>query len=75
MVSLGRHFISADVEIKLTAGLDGGGVRGLSSLLILQLLLVLVTEELINAGIISKEHATIEPQDVFDVATGTSTGG
>ncbi|OCT47443.1 hypothetical protein CLCR_03675 [Cladophialophora carrionii] len=55
--------------------LDGGGVRGLSSLLILQLLLVLVTEELIDAGVIPRDHATIKPQDVFDVATGTSTGG
>ena len=54
---------------------DGGGVRGLSSLLILRLLLVLVTEQLIKTGVISRDHAPVEPQDVFDVATGTSTGG
>ncbi|KAJ9611425.1 hypothetical protein H2200_004609 [Cladophialophora chaetospira] len=55
--------------------LDGGGVRGLSSLLILQRLLGLVTEELVEAGVHSPDNATVRPQDVFDVATGTSTGG
>jgi len=55
--------------------LDGGGVRGLSSLLIFRLLLILVTEELARRNAIPKDHATLNPQDVFDIAVGTSTGG
>ncbi|KAJ9499489.1 hypothetical protein H2202_005072 [Exophiala xenobiotica] len=55
--------------------LDGGGVRGLSSLLILRLLLLLVTEELARRNAIPTNCATLNPQDVFDIAVGTSTGG
>jgi hypothetical protein len=55
--------------------LDGGGVRGLSSLLILRLLLILVTEELARRNAIPKDCAAVNPQDVFDIAVGTSTGG
>ncbi|KAI1619666.1 acyl transferase/acyl hydrolase/lysophospholipase, partial [Exophiala viscosa] len=55
--------------------LDGGGVRGLSSLLILRLLLVLVTEELARRNVVPHGRPTLNPQDVFDIAVGTSTGG
>lgn len=55
--------------------LDGGGIRGLSSLLILRLLLVLVTEELVRRNVTAHGHPTLNPQDVFDIAVGTSTGG
>ncbi|KAJ9616112.1 hypothetical protein H2204_014056 [Knufia peltigerae] len=55
--------------------LDGGGVRGLSSLLILRLLLILVTEELAKRNTIPKDRTILNPQDVFDIAVGTSTGG
>lgn len=54
----------------LTCLSDGGGVRGLSSLLILKALLEKV-----------KEHAqlepshTLNPHDVFQLVVGTSTGG
>lgn len=55
----------------LTMIADGGGVRGLSSLLILQRLM-----EMINSHVPS--HVTgypLNPHDVFGLAAGTSTGG
>ncbi|KIX07610.1 uncharacterized protein Z518_02263 [Rhinocladiella mackenziei CBS 650.93] len=55
--------------------LDGGGVRGLSSLLILRLLLTLVTRELVERQVIPDDQSTLNPQEVFDIAVGTSTGG
>ncbi|OAP58833.1 hypothetical protein AYL99_06130 [Fonsecaea erecta] len=55
--------------------LDGGGVRGLSSLLILRHLLVLVTQVLVENGKRPAGQNTVRPQDIFDVAVGTSTGG
>lgn len=59
-----------EIEHMLTCLSDGGGVRGLSSLLILEALLEKV-----------KEHAQLEqspplnPHDVFQLVVGTSTGG
>ncbi|KAE8445384.1 hypothetical protein EG329_013507 [Mollisiaceae sp. DMI_Dod_QoI] len=55
--------------------LDGGGVRGLSTLLILQSLM-----EHINLSIESRRGPNIEPEvvkphDIFDLVAGTSTGG
>ncbi|MCJ1424732.1 hypothetical protein MMC29_002620 [Sticta canariensis] len=52
--------------------LDGGGVRGLSSLLILQALMVQI-----NQVLASREGAfgELHPQHVFKLVAGTSTGG
>lgn len=50
-------------------------MRGLSSLLILRRLLKLVTAKLIERTLIPETHPIIEPQEVFDIAVGTSTGG
>jgi patatin-like phospholipase/acyl hydrolase len=48
--------------------LDGGGVRGLSSLLILKDIMAQLNSE--------REHEQIlKPCDVFDLIGGTSTGG
>ena len=49
--------------------LDGGGVRGLSSLLILRKLLCLINVELTGDDI------PVAAKDVFDLVAGTSTGG
>jgi patatin-like phospholipase/acyl hydrolase len=49
--------------------LDGGGVRALSSLLILRKFLCLVNEELTG------EATPVPLKDVFDLVAGTSTGG
>ena len=49
--------------------LDGGGVRGLSSLLILRKLLCLINVELTG------EDLPVAAKDVFDLIAGTSTGG
>ena len=49
--------------------LDGGGIRGLSSLLILRKLLCLINQELTGSD------EPVSPKDVFDLVAGTSTGG
>ncbi|KEF62566.1 uncharacterized protein A1O9_00539, partial [Exophiala aquamarina CBS 119918] len=54
---------------------DGGGIRGISSLLILEFLLDLITQELKRRGVLPDEHSILDPQEVFDFAVGTSTGG
>jgi patatin-like phospholipase/acyl hydrolase len=48
--------------------LDGGGVRGLSSLLILRDIMTQLNLE-------REESQTLKPCDVFDLIGGTSTGG
>lgn len=48
---------------------DGGGVRGLSSLIILERLLCMINEEL-RGG-----HEPLLVSEVFDFVVGTSTGG
>ena len=56
----------------LTATTDGGGVRGLSSLLILRALMIQInlrlTELRLNEG-------QLQPHHVFKLVAGTSTGG
>ena len=52
------------------ADLDGGGVRGLSTLLILKALMAAVNDERIKAG-----QSAIKPCELFDLIGGTSTGG
>lgn len=47
--------------------LDGGGVRGLSSLYILECIMNLVNSE--------RQGDPVKPCDVFDLMGGTSTGG
>ncbi len=61
---------------------DGGGVRGLSSLLVLRELLCMVREEIdgpedaFRRGKRSaKNTKPMEPTEVFDLVVGTSTGG
>lgn len=49
--------------------LDGGGVRGLSSLLILRKLLCLINVELTG------DDFPVAAKDVFGLIAGTSTGG
>jgi hypothetical protein len=49
---------------------DGGGVRGLSTLLILKALMTRV-----NAGRAKAGKHTVKPCDIFDMIGGTSTGG
>jgi patatin-like phospholipase/acyl hydrolase len=52
------------------SALDGGGVRGLSSLLILKALMANVNAERIKDG-----KKAIKPCELFDMIGGTSTGG
>lgn len=48
--------------------LDGGGVRGLSSLYILKSLMDRLNNE-------RPDHQHVKPCDIFDLIGGTSTGG
>lgn len=51
-------------------GLDGGGVRGLSTLLIVKALMAMVNEERSKDG-----QPPVKPCELFDLIGGTSTGG
>ena len=59
--------------------MDGGGVRGLSSLLILQELMrhinISLNEAIREVGGDEEPPKNVEPQEVFDFVAGTSTGG
>ena len=50
--------------------LDGGGVRGLSTLLILEALM-----DNVNAERRAGDQAPVKPFELFDLIGGTSTGG
>lgn len=56
----------------LTRSIDGGGVRGLSSLLILKALMLQINEGLTSLGAAFGE---LHPHHVFQLVAGTSTGG
>jgi patatin-like phospholipase/acyl hydrolase len=64
----GGRLAEFDREGKCLLSLDGGGVRGFSSLLILKYIM-----DQVNAGK-SKEYR-LSPCDIFDLIGGTSTGG
>ena len=55
--------------------LDGGGVRGLSSLLFLQALMRLINVCIKDIAETEEFHGDLKPHDVFDFVAGTSTGG
>jgi patatin-like phospholipase/acyl hydrolase len=54
---------------------DGGGVRGLSTLLILQDLMSQINVSLRNLRDAEDLHRDVEPYEIFDLVAGTSTGG
>lgn len=54
---------------------DGGGIRGLSSLLILKDLMKYVNEEISSHGTAGQVHENVHPHDIFSLVAGTSTGG
>jgi patatin-like phospholipase/acyl hydrolase len=54
---------------------DGGGVRGLSTLLILQDLMSQINVSLRNLRDTADAHNDVEPHEIFDLVAGTSTGG
>jgi patatin-like phospholipase/acyl hydrolase len=55
--------------------LDGGGVRGLSSLLVIQKLMHEVQRIMIGTGQGTANRAAPLPCEFFDLICGTSTGG
>lgn len=54
---------------------DGGGVRGLSTLLILQDLMAQINVSLRNLRDGDDVHRDVETHEIFDLVAGTSTGG
>ena len=71
LLSLGVKIIHTSPSWEITnVDLDGGGVRGLSTLLILKALMAAVNDERIKAG-----QSAIKPCELFDLIGGTSTGG
>ncbi|QDS71691.1 hypothetical protein FKW77_008221 [Venturia effusa] len=69
------HDVNPHHSLRLLS-LDGGGVRGLSSLLIVQDLMQKVAEEEKRLGIRPRENDDLPlPCDYFDLIGGTSTGG
>jgi patatin-like phospholipase/acyl hydrolase len=54
---------------------DGGGVRGLSSLLILDELMRQINDSVQDLSHSSDLHNNLLPHHIFDLAAGTSTGG
>jgi len=72
LLSLGtRSFYTSKTRSLIDVqSLDGGGVRGLSTLLILQALMARVNEERMKDG-----QPAVKPCELFDLIGGTSTGG
>ena len=63
-------------SISLLLSIDGGGVRGLSSLLILQSLVQHINVAIERERRLTGEaHVAVKPQDIFSFFAGTSTGG
>ena len=54
---------------------DGGGIRGLSSLLILKELMRRINKYVHNLAQAGEVEDDLEPRDIFDLVAGTSTGG
>ena len=54
---------------------DGGGVRGLSSLVILKELMRRINIYAHDLDLVGEAEDDLEPHDVFDLVAGTSTGG
>lgn len=54
---------------------DGGGVRGLSSLLVLRGLMQQINTSIREGRTPGEIHNDVRPHDIFDFVGGTSTGG
>jgi patatin-like phospholipase/acyl hydrolase len=65
----------ATMHIPRILALDGGGVRGLSSLLIIQRLMHEVWRIMIDEGNMTADGKPPRPCEYFDLICGTSTGG
>ena len=72
VLTLGRSLLPGLENTFANLSSDGGGVRGLSSLIIFKYLM-----DLVNAKIIAQRPGcpTVQPADIFDLVVGTSTGG
>ena len=59
----------------IASSADGGGVRGLSSLLILDELMRQINNSIQDLSHPSDIHSNLSPHHIFDLVAGTSTGG
>ncbi|PPQ69600.1 hypothetical protein CVT26_001588 [Gymnopilus dilepis] len=75
--SLARILVDSQCEVGGGArllSLDGGGIRGLSSLVVLERIMRAVKDVLVEKGI-EPQQKLPKPCDYFDLIGGTSTGG
>jgi patatin-like phospholipase/acyl hydrolase len=78
--SLSQHGLTSAQPTQLDhipriLALDGGGVRGLSSLLIIEKLMREVQRIMIDSGKPTPDGKPPLPCEIFDLICGTSTGG
>jgi patatin-like phospholipase/acyl hydrolase len=79
VLTLGKRFrqysdlVSYITDTRLVV--DGGGIRGISSILILQDLMQEINISIRLAQPNKTQHTNVEPHDIFDLVAGTSTGG
>jgi len=64
------YVLDYDKDFYVLICIDGGGIRGLSTLLIIKALMARVNEERKKDG-----KPAIKPCELFDLIGGTSTGG
>lgn len=70
VLSIGIQKIIIETIAGLTCTLDGGGIRGLSAIMILRAVMEQVNDERTKRNL-----PTQEPWEYFDMMGGTSTGG
>jgi patatin-like phospholipase/acyl hydrolase len=73
-----EQFTNADTVIPENGvrllSLDGGGIKGISTLIVLDAIMTQIKEIEIERGISTSEEERL-PRDYFELAAGTSTGG
>jgi len=75
VLSLGKRHQPTPRGKSTNCYVDGGGVRGVSTLLILRLLMQLVNQSIKNKQDTGIALEDVGPHEIFDLVAGTSTGG
>jgi hypothetical protein len=78
VLALGKTKVMSVYETALanpSINLDGGGIRGVSSLLILRDLMSKINSQIEHATPAGETLQHVEPHHIFELVAGTSTGG